>query len=117
MADLKPCSVVEFLKGVPTTEEGMFILSSSFIIANVRALSHPVPVQAEQSLEVVAWNLECQTLGGDTGWILSWSRSGAGLCNRLSGVEHEVALTDHAKATAALAQKEAEIAALQDVVT
>lgn len=91
-------------------------------LRNRRALSHPAPlpvqtdhcedalnmVQADQSLEVVAWNLECQTLGGDTGWILSWSRSGAGLCNRLSGVEHEVALTDHAKATAALAQKEAE---------
>ena len=26
---------------------------------------------------------------GDTGWILSWSQSGAGLCDRLQGEEHE----------------------------
>lgn len=40
--------------------------------------------------EPVAWMLECQTMtGGDTGWILSWSRSGAGLCNRLQGEDHE----------------------------
>ena len=78
-------------------------------LRNRRALSHPAPAQAEQSLEVVAWNLECQTLGGDTGWILSWSRSGAGLCNRLSGVEHEVALTDHAQANAEIAKRDAEM--------
>ena len=39
--------------------------------------------------EPVAWMLNCQTLGGDTGWILSWTQSGAGLCNRLSGEENE----------------------------
>ena len=37
----------------------------------------------------VAWMLECPTMTGDTGWILSWSQSGAGLCNRLQGEEHE----------------------------
>ncbi len=44
--------------------------------------------------EPVAWMLECQNMGGDTGWILSWSRSGAGLCNRLIGAGHEKALFD-----------------------
>lgn len=39
--------------------------------------------------EPVAWMLNCQTIGGDTGWILSWTQSGAGLCNRLQGAEHE----------------------------
>ena len=39
--------------------------------------------------EPVAWMLECPTMTGDTGWILSWSRIGAGLCNRLQGEEHE----------------------------
>lgn len=39
--------------------------------------------------EPKAWMLECQTLGGDTGWILSWTQSGAGLCDRLKGEEHE----------------------------
>mgnify|MGYP000131372059 CR=1 FL=1 len=37
----------------------------------------------------VAWMLNCQTLGGDTGWMLSWTQSGAGMCNRLSGEENE----------------------------
>ena len=39
--------------------------------------------------EPVAWMLECPTMSGDTGWILSWSQSGAGLCDRLRGEEHE----------------------------
>ena len=39
--------------------------------------------------EPAAWMLECPTITGDTDWILSWSRSGAGLCNRLQGEEHE----------------------------
>ena len=39
--------------------------------------------------EPVAWMLEHQTMTGDTGWILSWTRTGAGLCNRLQGEEHE----------------------------
>lgn len=39
--------------------------------------------------EPVAWMLNCQTLGGDTGWILSWTQSGAGLCDRLPGTENE----------------------------
>ena len=37
----------------------------------------------------VAWMLECPTTTGDTDWRLSWSRIGAGLCNRLQGEEHE----------------------------
>ncbi len=46
----------------------------------------------EQALtpgEPVAWMLECQTHTGDTAWKLSWSRSGAGVCNRLQGQWHE----------------------------
>ena len=39
--------------------------------------------------EPVAWMLECPTMTGDTDWVLSWSQSGAGLCDRLQGEEHE----------------------------
>lgn len=42
--------------------------------------------------EPVAWMLECQTMTGGTAWILSWSKSGAGLCTRMVGIEHERAL-------------------------
>lgn len=47
---------------------------------------------ADCGLEVVAWQLGCQTLGGDIGYILSWSQSGAGVCTRLHGEEYERAL-------------------------
>ena len=46
-------------------------------------------VEAAEKQEPVAWMLNCQALGGDTGWILSWTQSGAGMCNRLSGEENE----------------------------
>jgi len=46
-------------------------------------------IVAMEKQEPVAWMLNCPTLGGDTGWILSWTQSGAGLCNRLSGEENE----------------------------
>ena len=46
-------------------------------------------IEEMEKQEPVAWMLNCQTLGGDTGWILSWTQSGAGLCNRLSGEENE----------------------------
>ena len=46
-------------------------------------------IEAMERQEPVAWMLNCQTLGGDTGWILSWTQSGAGLCNRLKGEENE----------------------------
>ena len=51
-------------------------------------------VEMEQQ-EPVAWMLNCQTLSGDTGWILSWTQSGAGLCNRLKGEENEKRLYAH----------------------
>ena len=44
------------------------------------------PVQLPQPS---AWMLGCQTMGGDVGWKLSWSKSGAGVCHRLSGEEFE----------------------------
>lgn len=46
-------------------------------------------VEQMERQEPVAWMLNCPTLGGDTGWILSWTQSGAGLCNRLQGEENE----------------------------
>ena len=42
--------------------------------------------------EPAAWMLGCQTMGGDVGWKLSWSQSGAGVCHRISGKEHEMPL-------------------------
>lgn len=52
--------------------------------------------------EPTAWMLALQTMGGDVGWKLSWSQSGAGVCNRLSGKSHEKPLitTDQAEAYA-----------------
>jgi len=46
-------------------------------------------IEEMEKQEPVAWMLNCPTLGGDTGWILSWTQSGAGQCNRLSGEENE----------------------------
>ena len=42
--------------------------------------------------EPVAWMLECQQWTGDTAWLLSWSKSGNGQCNRLDGESHQRAL-------------------------
>ena len=55
--------------------------------AGIEALRAKIAEMEKQ--EPVAWMLNCPTLGGDTGWILSWTQSGAGLCNRLSGEENE----------------------------
>ena len=40
-------------------------------------------------MEPAAWMLECPMMTGGTGWKLSWSQSGAGVCNRLNGEAHE----------------------------
>ena len=45
--------------------------------------------------EPAAWMLACQTMGGDVAWILSWTQSGAGLCDRLPGEAHEKPLYTH----------------------
>lgn len=66
---------------------------------SVSALSHPAPVQAEQSLEVVAWHSP------------NFERLERARPDDAYG-SHTIPLTDHAKATAALAQKDAEIALL-----
>lgn len=59
--------------------------------------------------EPTAWMLAVQTMGGDVGWKLSWTQSGAGVCNRLSGATHEKALitTDQAEAYADARVREA----------
>ena len=59
----------------------------STVLGAIEACSEALAQKDEQ--EPVAWMLECPTMTGDTGWILSWSRSGAGRCNRLQGEEHE----------------------------
>ena len=46
-------------------------------------------IEAMEQQKPAAWMLNCQTLGGDTGWMLSWTQSGAGMCNRLSGEKNE----------------------------
>ena len=67
--------------------------SNSQVIHNARLAEENDTLRAKiarmEQQEPVAWMLNCQTLGGDTGWILSWTQSGAGLCNRLSGEENE----------------------------
>ena len=59
----------------------------STVLGAIEACSEALAQKDE--LAPVAWMLECPTITGDTDWILSWSRSGAGLCNRLQGEEHE----------------------------
>lgn len=49
-------------------------------------------LEAMLKQEPAAWMLECPTCTGDLTWKLSWSKSGAGVCNRLSGDSHEKAL-------------------------
>lgn len=62
------------------------------VVDELRALlSAPSPAGVD-GLEVVAWQLGCQTMGGDVGYVLSWNKSGAGVCSRLNGEEHERAL-------------------------
>lgn len=48
--------------------------------------------EQQNTQQPVAWMLECPTMTGDTCWKLSWNQSGAGVCNRLSGKDHEKAL-------------------------
>lgn len=50
--------------------------------------------------EPVAWMLAVQTMGGDRGWKLSWTQSGAGVCHRLSGDAHEKSLITTTQAEA-----------------
>lgn len=57
--------------------------------AELMSLALQAKIEQMERQEPVAWMLNCQTLGGDTGWILSWTQSGAGLCNRLQGEENE----------------------------
>ena len=52
-------------------------------------------LKAAREQEPVAWMLECQQWTGDTAWLLSWSKSGAGQCNRLEGESHQRALYTH----------------------
>ena len=62
--------------------------STAWHVARAIAACREALAQKDEQ-EPVAWMLECPTMTGDTGWILSWSQSGAGLCNRLQGEEHE----------------------------
>lgn len=58
--------------------------------AGLRAVAEAaIAADRAQGEEPVGWMLECPTMTGDTAWILSWSKSGAGLCNRLAGDAHE----------------------------
>jgi hypothetical protein len=46
-------------------------------------------VNNDSSVKPNAYALGCQSMTGEITWILSWTRSGAGVCNRLEGVEYE----------------------------
>ena len=58
----------------------------------------PSPAGAD-GLDVVAWQLGCQTMTGEIGWKLSWNQSGAGVCARLKGDEYEQPLCRLSDAT------------------
>ena len=51
--------------------------------------AHPPEAAPVELPAPAAWMLGCQTMGGNVGWKLSWSQSGAGVCHRLSGEEFE----------------------------
>ena len=74
---------LENLDGIDTETECVTIDVATEIIACRAALAQ------KDEQEPVAWMLECPTMTGDTDWILSWSQSGAGVCDRLQGEEHE----------------------------
>ncbi|MDH1814937.1 Lar family restriction alleviation protein [Comamonas aquatica] len=57
--------------------------------AMLAAAPQPPEAAPVQLPEPSAWMLGCQTMGGDVGWKLSWYKSGAGVCHRLSGEEFE----------------------------
>jgi len=52
-------------------------------------------VRAGMDQQPTAWVLEFMSPGGDISHCLSWQKSGAGVCNRLEGSEHEMALFTH----------------------
>jgi len=52
-------------------------------------------VRAGMDQQPTAWVLEFMSQGGGISQCLSWQKSGAGVCNRLDGSEHETALFTH----------------------
>ena len=81
-------SYLDDLADVHGTSEKAKPGSTSWHVDRAIAACREALAQKDEQ-EPVAWMLECPTMTGDTGWILSWSRIGAGLCNRLQGEEHE----------------------------
>ena len=100
---LQPEEVAELLDRLEAAEKecdklkelniALYRNSNSQVIHNARLAEENYALRAKieqmEKQAPVAWMLNCQTLGGDTGWILSWTQSGAGLCNRLQGEENE----------------------------
>ena len=94
--EANPAAVSELLDRLEAAEKDIALKeriidslgSELYAVANERDELRAKVAEMEQQ-EPVAWMLNCPTLGGDTGWILSWTQSGAGLCNRLSGEENE----------------------------
>ena len=75
--------VLESLQGIDAETECVTIDVRDEIAACREALAQ------KDEHDPVAWMLECASQTGGTTWYLSWSRSGAGVCNRLRGECHE----------------------------
>lgn len=69
---------------------------SDMFEAFTQLATEAILAKLRERVEPVAWMLECQNPGNGTSWRLSWSRSGAGVCNRLPGEASERPLYEHA---------------------
>ena len=72
--------------GIAPAQHRAMMRRAELLLAAAPQPPEAAPVQLP---EPSAWMLGCQTMGGDVGWKLSWYKSGAGVCHRLSGEEFE----------------------------
>ena len=89
------------------------IMAERHVLAMLANAPSPAGVDG---LEVVAWQLGCQTMTGEIGWKLSWNQSGAGVCARLKGDEYEQPLCRLSDATSIIDGLRGEVAQLQSML-
>jgi len=93
----------------PTQWHHGYESARGYVKAQIEGATPTFPGVAQSDpTKIVAWMLNCPTMSGDTGWMLSWSQSGAGVCNRLSGEHNEkplMTVAQHRRIMAAAATK------------
>ena len=87
-----------------SAEQQLTAMTQRYEMANAMGIEARAQLaQRQVPAKPVAWLLGCQTMGGDVGWKLSFSQSGAGVCHRLNGKEYERPLYTEQQVQAMLA--------------